>query len=148
MASSKIYPHGLHLLPRVLLLALVGTAPAFAAELTIDLQGVRASTGIVKVALIDSAQAWDGKAAPVDATGAPPSGDSARFRFSDLKPGRYAVAITHDENNNGKLDSNMIGMPLEGYGFSNNPRVMRKPTFEEAVFEVGADDLSITVELR
>jgi len=35
------------------------------------------------------------------------------------------------ENDNSKLDSNIIGIPLEGYGFSNNPQVMRKPTFEK-----------------
>ncbi len=132
----------------VLLTGLAATMPAFAADLTINLTGVRASTGVVKVALLDSQAAWDGQAAPVDATGAPPAGDSATFRFTDLKPGTYAVAISHDENDNGKLDSNIVGMPIEGYGFSNNPRVMRKPTFEEARFEVGEDDLAITVDLR
>ena len=56
--------------------------------------------------------------------------------------------ITHDENGNGKLDSNLIGMPVEGYGFSNNPRVMRKPTWDETRFDVGAGNLAINVELR
>lgn len=142
-------PRSSRLLPlAVLLTGLAATMPAFAADLTINLTGVRASTGVVKVALLDSQAAWDGQAAPVDATGAPPAGDSAIFRFTDLKPGTYAVAISHDENGNGKLDSNIVGMPTEGYGFSNNPRVMRKPTFEEARFEVGRDDLAITVDLR
>ena len=128
-------------------LATLSAAPAFAADLTVNLQGLRAQTGLVKVALVDSQQAWDGKAAPVQATGAPPQGEMAQFTFKDLKPGRYAV-ITHDENGNGKLDSNLIGMPVEGYGFSNNPRVMRKPTWDETRFEVGAENLAINVELR
>ena len=129
-------------------LATLSAAPAFAADLTVNLQGLRAQTGLVKVALVDSQQAWDGKAAPVQATGAPPQGEVAQFTFKDLKPGRYAVMITHDENGNGKLDTNLIGMPVEGYGFSNNPRVMRKPTWDETRFEVGADNLAINVELR
>lgn len=142
-------PRSSRLLPRTLvLMGLAASLPAFATDLTINLTGVRASTGVVKVALLDSQAAWDGQAAPVDATGAAPDGDSATFRFTDLKPGTYAVAITHDENGNGKLDSNIVGMPTEGYGFSNNPRVMRKPTFEEARFEVGQDDMAITVDLR
>jgi len=137
------------LLPRtVLLIGLAATMPVFAADLTIELTGVRASTGVVKVALVDSQAAWDGQAAPVQADGAPAQGETAQFSFKGLKPGSYAVMISHDENGNGKLDTNAIGMPIEGYGFSNNPNVMRKPTFEEARFEVGQDDLAITVELR
>ncbi len=37
----------------------------------------------------------------------------ATFVFKDLQPGAYAVLVTHDENGNGTLDSNMIGMPVE-----------------------------------
>ena len=129
-------------------LATLSAAPAFAADLTVNLQGLRAQTGLVKVARVDSQQAWDGKAAPVQATGAPQQGEMAQFTFQELKPGRYAGMITHDENGNGKLDSNLIGMPVEGYGFSNNPRVMRKPTWDETRFEVGAENLAINVELR
>ena len=126
----------------------LSASPVFAADLTVNLEGLRAQSGLVKVALVNSAEAWDGKAAPVQATGAPAKGETAQFTFKDLKPGRYAVMITHDENGNGKLDTNLIGMPVEGYGFSNNPRVMRKPTWDETRFEVGADNLAINVELR
>lgn len=130
------------------LFAASALAPAFAGELTVNLQGIRAQSGLVKVAVVDSQDGWDGKAAPVQFDGAPPQGEAAKFTFKDLKPGTYAVMITHDENGNGKLDTNAIGMPLEGYGFSNNPRVMRKPTWDEARFEVTATDAVIDVELR
>jgi uncharacterized protein (DUF2141 family) len=122
--------------------------PAFAAELTVNLHGIRAQSGLVKVAVVDSQDAWDGKAAPVQFDGAPPQGETAKFTFKDLKPGNYAVMITHDENGNGKLDTNVMGMPLEGYGFSNNPQVMRKPTWDEARFEVTATNTVIDVELH
>jgi uncharacterized protein (DUF2141 family) len=39
------------------------------------------------------------------------------FEFSDIKPGKYAIAVIHDENCNGELDTNMFGIPTEGYGF-------------------------------
>ena len=126
----------------------LSASPVFAADLTVNLEGLRAQSGLVKVALVNSAEAWDGKAAPVQATGAPAKGETAQFTFKDLKPGRYAVMITHDENGNGKLDTNLVGMPVEGYGFSNNPRVMRKPTWDETRFDVGAGNLAINVELR
>ena len=123
-------------------------AAAQAAELTVVLHDVRAQTGLIKVALVDSQAGWDGQAAPVQATGAPPSGGQATFVFQDLKPGAYAVMITHDENGNGQLDTNAMGMPLEGYGFSNNPQVMRKPTWDEARFQVTATGAAIDVDLR
>ena len=39
--------------------------------------------------------------------------------FEDIPPGTYALAVVHDENMNGKLDTNLLGVPTEGYGFSN-----------------------------
>ncbi len=130
------------------LLAAAFAVTATAGDLTVNLKGVRAQTGLVKVAVVNSIEAWDGKAAPVQADGAPPQGDTRSFVFKDLKPGSYAVMISHDENGNGKLDTNFIGMPVEGYGFSNNPKVMRKPTWEEARFEVTDSGASVDVELR
>jgi uncharacterized protein (DUF2141 family) len=130
------------------LLAASAIAPAFASELTVNLHGVRAQGGLVKVAVVNSQEAWNGKAAPVQFDGAPPHGEDASFTFKDLKPGTYAVLITHDENGNGKLDTNVMGMPLEGYGFSNNPQVMRKPTWDEARFDIGKDDVAIDVALH
>jgi len=130
------------------LLAASASAPVFAAELTVHLHGIRAQSGLLKVAVVDSQDGWDGKAAPVQGNGAPPQGEDASFTFKDLKPGAYAVMITHDENGNGKLDTNVMGMPLEGYGFSNNPQVMRKPTWDEARFEIGKDDVAIDVDLH
>ncbi|MGH8027562.1 MAG: DUF2141 domain-containing protein [Pseudoxanthomonas sp.] len=129
------------------LIAALSSASALAGDLTVKLHGIRAQTGLVKVAVVDSQQAWDGKAAPVQGDGAPPTGEDASFTFNDLKPGSYAVMITHDENGNGKLDTNVVGMPLEGYGFSNNPKVMRKPTWDEARFEI-TTDAAIDVDLR
>ena len=130
------------------LLAAAFATTATAGDLTVNLKGVRVQTGLVKVAVVNSAEAWDGKAAPVQADGAPPQGAARSFVFKDLEPGSYAVMISHDENGNGKLDTNFIGMPVEGYGFSNNPTVMRKPTWEEARFEVTDASASVDVELR
>jgi uncharacterized protein (DUF2141 family) len=136
------------LLPLALVLACFGALQAHAADLTVTLQGVRVQTGVLKLALVDSQAGWDGQAKPVNADGAAPQGDSATFVFKGLKPGAYAVLVTHDENGNGKLDSNMIGMPIEAYGFSNNPNVMRKPTWDEARFDVDAQDAAIAITLR
>ena len=56
--------------------------------------------------------------------------------FDDLKPGTYAVSFIHDENENGKLDTNFIGIPTEGYGASNDARArFGPPKWADAKFE-------------
>lgn len=59
--------------------------------------------------------------------------------------GRYALAIFHDENGDGKMNKNMLGIPKEGYGVSNNVKnLMSAPTFNEAAFTHNKDtELSI-----
>jgi uncharacterized protein (DUF2141 family) len=135
-------------LPLAVVLACFGVFQVQAADLTVTLHDVRAQTGLLKLAVVDSQASWDGQAKPVNADGAPPQGTTATFVFKGLKPGAYAVLVTHDENGNGTLDSNMIGMPIEAYGFSNNPKVMRKPTWDEARFDVGVQDAAIDIHLR
>jgi len=55
--------------------------------------------------------------------------------FKNLPNGIYAIAVYHDENNNKILDKNFLGIPKEGYGFSNNFKPMfSKPKFEDAKF--------------
>ena len=126
----------------------VPSLPALASDLAIDLEGVREAAGHLQVALVDSAAGWDNQAPPVQAKRVPAEAGGMRLVFENLSPGQYAVMVMHDENDNGKLDTNLVGMPVEGYGFSNNPRVMRKPTWDESRFDVGDDDLAIHIQLR
>lgn len=60
--------------------------------------------------------------------------------FTGLPPGRYAVNILHDENNNGKIDKGLI-LPKEGIGFSNMQSIGfgNKPSFAKASFALEAD---------
>ncbi len=127
---------------------LVATPVVDAAELAVTLRDVRVQTGQLNVVLVDGSAGWDGAARPVQAQQAAPSGDTARFVFKDLPAGDYAVMVSHDENGNGRLDTNVLGMPVEGYGFSNNPNVMRKPTFDEARIALPAAGAAIDVTLR
>jgi uncharacterized protein (DUF2141 family) len=62
---------------------------------------------------------------------------AAHVEFEDLPPGTYAVVAFHDENDNGKLDTNWIGMPKEGIAASNNARgYFSPPKYKAAKFEV------------
>ncbi len=60
--------------------------------------------------------------------------------FEGLSSGSYAVSYIHDENSNSELDTGTMGIPSEGYGFSNDARgFMGPPDFEDQVFELKAD---------
>lgn len=132
----------------VLALALSASAFASAGALEIEITDIRSTEGQLMVAVHGSAEGWDGKAPPVAARLHAPTGDSAVLRFEGLAPGSYAVQVMHDQNGNGKLDANFMGMPIEGYGFSNNPEVMRKATFEEARIELVEGGTRIQLRLR
>ena len=65
------------------------------------------------------------------------------------EPGTYAVAVYHDENANVKFDKNWIGLPVEGYGISNNPTfILVPPAFDEAKFEALVGPTIVPVEVR
>ena len=58
-----------------------------------------------------------------------------RVNFTGINPGRYAVTAQHDEDGDGKLKTNFIGMPKEGVGISNNPGGM--PGWDKSLVQVG-----------
>ncbi len=60
--------------------------------------------------------------------------------ISGLLPGKYSFKYFHDANDNKKLDTNWIGIPKEGFGFSNNAKIkFGPPNFKETIFEVQSD---------
>ena len=79
------------------------------------------------------------------------SGDSITVVFENLKPGKYAVSVIHDANKSKDLDKNKLGIPKEGFGFSNNVMgSMGPPPFERAQFDLtpGQKDLDIDVKMK
>ena len=73
----------------------------------------------------------------------------ARCDFEDIPPGTYALAVVHDENMNGKLDTNFLGIPTEGYGFSNDvTAALGPPTYSAARFSYDGKTLDLTIDLN
>jgi len=77
----------------------------------------------------------------------PASKGEVRCSFENIDPGTYAVAVSHDLNENGITDTNFLGIPKEDWGVSNNIRPrMRAPTFDEAKFQY-PDVTSIEIKI-
>jgi uncharacterized protein (DUF2141 family) len=69
--------------------------------------------------------------------------------FAGVAPGDYAVAVFHDENGNGKLDRNFVGMPKEGVGASNDAAGnFGPPKFDDARFTYKGGAESVTIHVR
>ncbi|MGH7178083.1 MAG: DUF2141 domain-containing protein [Tepidisphaeraceae bacterium] len=67
----------------------------------------------------------------------------------DLPPGAYAVCVLHDENANQKMDTNLIGIPKEGYGVTNNPKPrFRVAKFGEARIALPAEGAAFDISLQ
>jgi uncharacterized protein (DUF2141 family) len=77
------------------------------------------------------------------------AGEPLVLDFGRVAPGRYAVALLHDENNNGQADRAAGMIPREGFGFSRDAKVrMAPPPFEAAAFDVGVKPVRQTVRMR
>lgn len=130
--------------------ALLPAQSSSASTLTVRIVNARNANGVVRIALFQSAEGFPGdasKALRTQPAKIDPQTLTAQVVFSELPQGTYAVIIFHDENGNGKLDKNLVGIPKEGYGASNNPaKKMRPPTFDEAKFSLTSDQ-SVEVKL-
>ncbi len=119
------------------------------AKLTVVIDGLRHQSGQVCLRVYSSEQGFPSSARGVIQSGCTKvTGKSTNKDFYGLKPGNYAVALYADKNNDGKLNTNFLGIPSEGYGFSNNPKARtRAPKFTEASFNLSQNKtIKITMQ--
>ena len=132
-------------------LALLAPAFASAADLTVRIEGVRSADGDIRVALHRRADGVDfPDSAGIVKAAMRPAAKAGDLVFAGLAPGKYAIAAFHDEDRDGDLDTNLLGMPTEGYGFSNEARgTFGPPGFDAAAFTIkaGEERPAVTVKL-
>jgi uncharacterized protein (DUF2141 family) len=103
-------------------------------KLDIEIAGIRNNTGNIMLQLFDEHE----KVLTQDQK--PIQENKCIFSIPNLKPGKYAVRYYHDENMNGTMETNLVGKPTEGYGFSNNVTgKFGPPPFEKWLFEINND---------
>ena len=74
--------------------------------------------------------------------------DTVSLKIENIEKGNYAVSVYHDENNNGILETGgVFGIPVEPYGFSNNPTMTFGPSYKKSVFKM-ASDKNISIKLK
>ena len=116
------------------LLVAAATFFTYAQELKITVKNVKGEDGMVLLALYNSEDGFMKK--EIKNLQVPILNGEATALFKDVDPGTYAISVMHDTNNNKELDSNLFGIPKEGFGFSNDAMGMfGPPDFKKASFE-------------
>jgi len=119
-------------------------------ELIVEVQGLHSGKGQVICFLYANADGFPAEPGRALARRVTPIADrAATCRFADLPPGAYAVAVVHDENRNGRLDRNLLGLPTEGVGASNNPiSHFGPPKFEKARFDYAGGSKTVSIPIH
>jgi len=107
-------------------------------KLTVAVSNVKSNEGTVKIGLYNS----DGTflKTTYKSLSAPVKDNKAVVTFTNLPAGEYAISTYHDENNNGKMDKNMMGIPSEDYASSNDAKgFMGPPSYKDAKFVIRKD---------
>ncbi len=136
------------LLAATLLSGMLSSVWAADAQLVVQLQGVRDEAGQLRVSLYAEPDSFRKEDKALRVLAQPAAKGDARLVFADLPPGRYAVMAYHDENADNKLNLRFGMFPTEGYGLSNNPKVMGPPKFADSAFEVAAPETVIDIRLN
>jgi uncharacterized protein (DUF2141 family) len=128
--------------------ALIAFTDASTTDLTIDIERLRSSKGVIHACLTQNhAHFPDCRADPGAFRQTVPAA-SPTIRFSSLAKGSYALTLFHDENNNQRLDT-VLGIPREGFGFSRNPVIrFGAPRFEQVVIELKPGFTRQTVRMQ
>lgn len=115
--------------------------------ITLTVEGIRNSSGSIGVALHNDESGFPEAEPFMSKEVSLRSSGDVEVVFENVPAGDYAIALMHDENDNGDVDFNEYGMPIEGFGFSNDAMGdMGPPDFDQAAF-TAEKDMDISVSL-
>jgi uncharacterized protein (DUF2141 family) len=128
------------------------TSPATApigAPLMITIKGVRNKKGNLIFGVFRTAEGFPTVESKSVYWEVRDAGADSRVFTTRLPPGRYGASVLHDENRSGDMDRGLGGIPLEGYGVTNNPKPMlRAATFKEATFDLPPAGAQLTISIQ
>lgn len=124
-----------HLSVLATVLALAGGASADSPSIVVEIEGLRSDRGEIRGALFRS-RGWTQEGSEIATCTADIRDHRATCVIDDVRAGTYGFAFLHDEDDDGALDRDWIGIPSEGFGFSNDAAPgFGPPSYESARFE-------------
>jgi uncharacterized protein (DUF2141 family) len=114
----------------------------------LKISGILAVKGQIKIAMFNTPETWLGDHPAYHAT-VDVDSLAVTWKISDIPYGDYGIAVFHDENKNGKIDKNFLGIPQEPYGFSNNMRIaLGPPSWDKSKFVVKGALTELSIEVK
>lgn len=126
-------------------LAITAQEESKTVSITVTASNISGSEGAVLFGLYDEATFM--KSAPIQAAKSIAKDGVATITFTNITNGTYGITCLHDKNGNGRMDFEENGMPKERYGVSNNNMSYGPPTWGDAKFEVGNEDITLEIRL-
>ena len=119
-------------------------------KLRVKVTNIESDKGKVMVALYNSKESYEnGKSEPYRYASLEIQKGESNWEVDSLPAGEYAIKLYHDENDNQKMDKNIVGIPKESYGFSNNaPARFGPPSFEDAAFQVDKEETIQVIKIN
>ncbi len=109
-------------------------------DLILQIENIEGENGNIMIAVFDNEADFRTKENPIYKDSLIVNGSNLKSTFKSIPQGIYAIAIYHDENSDGKLNTAKLGIPTEGVGFSGKTKNLnKKPKFGDSVFELGSD---------
>jgi uncharacterized protein (DUF2141 family) len=128
--------------------AAIASAAVRAADLVVVVEGVRNGSGDVVLGVFSDPKQWPDGDAVVDGS-QPAAPTPLTFVFKNLPSGTYAISGFHDANRNGKFDTDFLGIPLEGFAFSNDVHpILSAPSFSSAAFELAGTVKTLRIHMQ
>ncbi len=130
--------------------ALLSAAPPTTIDVRVAITELRSERGVVRACMTSDPVRFPRCRGDADAYSIVVQASQATvLDFAGVRPGTYAIALLHDENDNGKADRALGLMPREGFGFSRDARIrMGPPSFGDAAFTVGDASVRQTIRMR
>jgi len=126
-------------LPLIIVIFAIFVSMAYAQTGTIyvEISEINAAKGLMSIGLYSNEKGFPDKGKEYKGKDVEVTGQTLVYTFKDVPIGTYAIAIIHDTNSNSKLDKNFLGIPREGYAFSNNVFGVLglPPSFKDASFK-------------
>lgn len=116
-------------------------------QVKVNLSAIKNTEGNIFVEIYSDASTFRNSAKALKVIKISPVVGNLSVIFSGLDAGTYAVLVYHDEDGNNQMNKRFGMIPTEGYGLSNNPKVIGPPAFKDSAFKVD-QDLEINVQLN
>lgn len=118
-------------------------------RIRVSIGNLRSPRGLVGVALFNAKKGFPDKPERAVEGRSIEANGRCEVVFDNIPYGTYAVSVLHDENANRRMDKTIIGIPREGFGTSNNPKIRRgPPSFEESCIMLDRRELALKIEMN